>query len=144
MTTVKVGIGVALVLAATLEGMCWGQQSAQPRAVSLEEVLSCEDDPFVASIFELTEEAVGKLIPQAKTYDPKVVKAYGFWIAASSTVGRSDLIIMPKDQNNSFCRYYPTVSGFAVPKNDTTYHPVLNIRCWRRTGIRPERSVRSC
>lgn len=31
---------------------------------------------------------------------------------------------MPKEQNGSFCRYYPTVDAFTMPENGTMHYPV--------------------
>jgi hypothetical protein len=119
-------VGIALFFAAMLglRGISQGQQSTKPRAVLLKEVLSCADDPFMARVFDLTNEDADKLMMPDKA-DPKLVESYGFWLLLSHTVGHVNFTVMPTHQNNSFCRSYPNVGGFAVPKNDTAYHPVI-------------------
>lgn len=116
---------ILLVLTAILAGQCWGQQKPKPKALTLEDVLSCADDRLISGVFALDGDNVNKLIPQTKTYDQKLMESYGFWILVSPTAGKQEFIIMSKEKSGSFCRSYPTMSnGFATPKNGTTKYLV--------------------
>ena len=119
----KAQLRILLVLMVTLPGQCGGQQKAKPKDLTIEDVLSCANDPLISSVFGFGDN-VSKLSPQAKAYDPKLVQSYGFWILVSVTAGETELTIMPKEQNNSFCRYHPTIDAFTMPENGTIHYPI--------------------
>lgn len=94
-----------------------------PRSVSLEEVLACQTDPLIVSLFSLRGDDVQKLMLGSKEFDATSAASHGY-VAEWDKINKQFVIVAPKHRE-SFCSDSPTMKGFIVGTDGMMKYPLM-------------------
>jgi len=79
-----------------------------PKHISLADVLSCEDDPILQTLFALGDKDKNKFVRSTPAYDAELAKSSGFWLQQSTT-NEFDWFVILRNPDSSFCHSHVPV-----------------------------------